>query len=91
MGGEAYLRAEAVGRGSEMSAADDCVRYREALEEIGRQQQETLAMIASNGFVFTSIGKEPGNWQHLAFSIYNDLCRIDTLAHQALDDGVFDI
>lgn len=61
----------------------------EALTQIGAQQQETLAMIESNGFVFDDIGAEPGNWQHLAFSIYTDLCRVDTVAHQALDDGVF--
>lgn len=56
-----------------------------ALERIAEQQQKTLAMIQSNDFVFDSIGNEPGNWQHLAFSIYTDLCEVDTIARQALD------
>lgn len=57
-----------------------------ALERIKAQQPETLRMIESNGFVFDSIGNEPGNWQHLAFSVYTDLCQVDTYASQALKD-----
>lgn len=59
-------------------------QLRTALEEIAKQQAETLAMIINNGFVFDSIGNEPGNWQHLAFSIYTDLCKVDTIARAAL-------
>ena len=55
-----------------------------ALREIAKKQQETLEMIRSNGFVFDSIGKEQGNWQHLAFSIYTDICEIDVAARSAL-------
>lgn len=55
-----------------------------ALELIGAQQQKTLKVIESNGFVFDNIGNEPGNWQHLAFTIYTDLCEIDTIAKAAL-------
>jgi hypothetical protein len=58
----------------------------EALERIAEQQQKTLAMIRRNGFVFDSIGKEPGNWQHLAFTIYTDLCEVDTIARNALEE-----
>jgi hypothetical protein len=57
-----------------------------ALQQIAAQQQETLAMIERNGFVFDSIGCEPGNWQHLAFTIYTDLCKVDTVARSALDE-----
>jgi hypothetical protein len=55
-----------------------------ALEQIAAQQQETLRVIERNGFVFDSIGNEPGNWQHLAFTIYTDLCRVDSVARAAL-------
>lgn len=58
-----------------------------ALERIAEQQQKTLAMIQANGFVFEDIGNEPGNWQHLAFSIYTDLCEVDLIARTALQKG----
>ena len=57
---------------------------REALERVAQQQPKTLAMIEQNGFIFDSIGRGPGNWQHLAFSIYNDLCEVETWASAAL-------
>ncbi len=57
----------------------------EALELIAEQQQKTLAMLRSNGIVFDSIGREPGNWQHVAFTIYTDLCEIDSVARNALE------
>ena len=60
------------------------IRLREALEAVAAQQPKTLAMIEHNGFVFDSIGKEPGNWQHLAFSVYTDLCEVDTVARAVL-------
>lgn len=56
-----------------------------ALERIAEQQPKTLEMIRHNGFIFTDIGNEPGNWQHLAFSIYTDLCEIDAIARTALE------
>ncbi len=58
-----------------------------ALERIAGQQQMTLATIKANGFVFEDIGSEPGNWQHLAFTIYTDLCEIDSIARGALENG----
>src|SRR5690242_11936062 len=61
--------------------------YREALERIAETQPRVLAMIERNGFVFDSIGREPGNWQHLAFSIYCELCEVDSLARAALDES----
>jgi hypothetical protein len=69
----------------------DLRRCREALEDVGatleriaEQQPKTLAMIQRNGFKFEDIGNEPGNWQHLAFSIYTDLCEVDSIARAAL-------
>jgi hypothetical protein len=64
----------------------ECDRYRNALERIKAQQPETLETIRRNGFVFDSIGHEPGNWQHLAFTIYNDLCSVDSIACDALKE-----
>ena len=58
-----------------------------ALRGIAEQQPKTLAMIERNGFVFDSIGHEPGNWQHLAFTIYTDLCEVDTWARNALGES----
>jgi hypothetical protein len=60
---------------------------RAALERIAEQQPKTLAMIEGNGFIFESIGREPGNWQHLAFSIYSDLCEVDLIARSALEES----
>ena len=59
-------------------------RLRLALEQIARMQPRMLEIIESNGFVFDDIGSDPGNWQHLAFSIYTDLCEVDTIARSAL-------
>lgn len=67
-----------------VNAEGEVARLTADLEAIAAQQPKTLAMIRANGFVFDSIGKEPGNWQHLAFSIYTDLCEVDTIARAAL-------
>ena len=63
----------------------ECETYRVALEKIGAKQQETLETLRSNGIVFDDLND---HWQKVAFSIYVDLCEMDTWAHQALDDGV---
>lgn len=57
-----------------------------ALSRIAEQQPKTLEMIRSNGFVFDDIGREPGNWKHLAFSIYVDLCEVDCIARATLKE-----
>ena len=57
----------------------------DALRRIATLQDNALHYIEANGFVFDDIGKEPGNWKHLAFSLYTDLCEADTLSHAALD------
>jgi hypothetical protein len=58
-----------------------------ALREIESIQPKVLGYIRSNGFVFDGIGTEPGNWHHLAFSVYIDLCEADAIARAALADG----
>lgn len=63
----------------------DVAEMRHALEHIAVLQDNALGYIEQNGFVFDDIGKEPGNWKHLAFSLYSDLCEADTWAHAALD------
>lgn len=92
------LRSELKARGCDdlvphvdrLAAALDQARaerddLRDALEQIAEQQPVVLAYIERNGFVFEDIGREPGNWQHLAFSIYTDLCQVDSVARSALD------
>jgi hypothetical protein len=61
--------------------------YHQALQRIAEQQPGTLATIEHNGFVFDSIGREPGNWQHLAFTIYTDLCQVDLIARSAIKEA----
>lgn len=56
----------------------------ELLEQIEAKQEHALLVIRANGFKFTSIGKEPGNWQHLAFTLYSELCEVQHLATRAL-------
>ncbi len=66
----------------------------QALECIAAQQPTTLAMIQRNGFVFaTPLGKpdaertDAERWEKLAFSIYTDLCIVDSVARAALDEA----
>ena len=50
-------------------------------------QPNALAVIRDNGYVWEdkdSLGIEPGNWQHLSFSLYTYLCEINLWAEQAL-------
>lgn len=58
-----------------------------ALEEIAELQPRALGYIKANGFVWEdkdAIGTEAGNWQHLAFSLYSDLCLANSLAHYVM-------
>ena len=66
---------------------DRLVTAEKALGDIGEIQPRVLSYIRANGFKWEcreSLGSEPGNWQHLAFSIYSDLCKADTIARSAL-------
>lgn len=58
----------------------------EALEQIAAVQPEVLEMIRRNGFVFEqeNMGTERGNWSHLAFALYTQICVIDGIAREAL-------
>lgn len=60
-----------------------------ALRKIAAQQQKTLGWLEANGVVFDGpLGTDPSNWQHVAFSIYADLCEMDTWAWQGLDEPI---
>jgi hypothetical protein len=57
-----------------------------ALERIAEQQPKTLGSFRKHGIVFDGpLGNDPKNWQHVAFSIYTDLCEVDHWARSALD------
>ena len=58
---------------------------RRALERIAEQQTKTIDWLRANGIVFDNLDD---HWQKVAFSIYNDLCEVDTWAHDALGEGV---
>lgn len=61
---------------------------RETLELAAAKQPEALAIIQQNGFVFEreNLGNEPGNWSHLAFTLYTMLCEIENAARQTLEE-----
>jgi len=56
----------------------------DVLKKVAAAQSEALAIIRENDFRFTDIGKEPGNWQHLAFILYTMICELSTDAENAL-------
>jgi hypothetical protein len=70
------------------AAGDEIVKlqeFKEALEKIAQAQPRVLRWLELNGIVFDGpLGADPTNWQHVAFSIYTDLCEVDTIARQAL-------
>ena len=67
------------------SLMDERDQLREALQAVGALQPKALSYIRANGFVFDQpLGAEPGNWYHLAFSLYCELCEADVFARAAL-------
>ena len=58
--------------------------YFEALKQVAALQGQALAVIRDNGFVFKNIGTERGNFEHLAFTLYSEICEIDVVARNAL-------
>jgi hypothetical protein len=58
---------------------------RKALETIAGAQREALQIIRENDFRFVDIGKQPGNWQHLAFTLYTQICDVSLLAEGVLE------
>jgi hypothetical protein len=82
--GTAFGGAVALAKESRRVAADR-ERLREALERIRAQQPMTLETLRRNGVVFDGpLGNDPGNWQHVAFTIYTDLCETESIARAAL-------
>lgn len=67
--------------------ADERDRLRDALDKIAAQQPKTLETLRKHGIVFDALGADPKNWQHVAFSIYNDLCEVDLIARAALAES----
>lgn len=60
-------------------------RMREALEAVQAQQPATLEWIRRHGIVFDGpLGTDPSDWEHVAFSIYTDLCETEAIATAAL-------
>lgn len=62
--------------------------YRGALEQIAEQQQRTLGWMQKHDIVFDgTLGTDPKNFQHVAFSVYTDLCEVDSWARAALSEA----
>jgi hypothetical protein len=58
----------------------------EALRRIAKLQPKALRIIEENGFVFRSLGKEPGNFEHLAFTLYALICEASWIADTTLEE-----
>ncbi len=63
-----------------------------ALERIAEWQPAVLETLRRNGVVFTTRLDKPDDerteaerWEKIAFSIYTDLCEMDSIARAALD------
>lgn len=71
----------------EFIANERAERAETALREISEQQPKTIDWLRANGIVFDGpLGADPDNWEHVAFSIYTDLCEMDSIAHAALGE-----
>jgi len=75
---------------------ESCSQLEGALEKVAALQGQAMKVIRDNGFIFDDIGTEKGNWQHLAFTLYCEICEIDTVARNALGwplvpDGIEEI
>lgn len=64
-----------------MVASPDLLAFAQWAES---RQPEMLKMIEANKFVFTDIGNEPGKWQHLAFTLYTELCALNEMAQSVI-------
>jgi len=70
--------------GANRALHQDRAALMECLEKAAQAQPKALGYVRANGFVFDDIGSEPGNWKHLAFSLYSDLCEINADAESLL-------
>ena len=59
-------------------------RLRTALEEIEAKQPAAIETLREHGIVFTAIGNDPKNWQHVAFTFYTDVAELSDTARRAL-------
>jgi len=60
---------------------------RDALRRIEKVQEDTLATLRHHSVVFDGpLGADPKNWQHVAFTIYTDLCETASIARAALTE-----
>jgi hypothetical protein len=65
---------------------DDRVeRLETALRDVAEKQRAALQVFVRHGIKFEDIGHDPTNWQHIAFSLYTDLCELAGVAERALD------
>lgn len=55
-----------------------------ALEDISKKQPVLLKLLQRNEIVFNDIGNDPGDWQHVAFTVYGYLCEVDSMARAAV-------
>lgn len=55
-----------------------------AAREAEKVRQRAVAVFRSHGIVFEDIGTDPKNWQHVAFSVYTDLCEVSDTTRDAL-------
>jgi len=60
----------------------------EALERITQQQPRALGYIRREGFVFDGNLVDYEGWKKLAFSLYSDLCEVDSIARNALKEVI---
>lgn len=72
-------------------AIDTLIRNQRALIAVAHAakeatvlQEKQLATYRSHGIVFKDIGNDPTNWQHVAFSVYSDLCELASLLDGSL-------
>jgi len=65
---------------------DDFELVMSALRAIRDLQPELLEKLRRNNVVFTDIGNDPSNWQHVANTIYSYVVQADTIAGAALNE-----
>lgn len=59
-----------------------------AMIAVARQQPRTIGWLREHGVVFAGpLGTDPTNFEHVAFSLYTDICQIDSIARNALAEA----
>lgn len=66
---------------------EENARLRAALEQIEARTWTALARFRERGVVFEDIGNDPKNWQHVAFTVYSELCEASMDARDALAEA----